>query len=166
MHRTKRNFHAEITPRKNIGKSGGSVKIKTRCWLRIIYELLPVERIFHAKQKIKLPAEGDRAKAYWERFSRIRKKKAIPIERAFHKKIRLDSREGRGLHIFYHREGFRKCFIPREHFCRKGKRETFTKKIKCKELNRNRLSINLTGRLRTFGWFVGNGLDRSVQHYR
>ena len=26
-----------------------------------------------------------------------------------------------------------------------------------------RLSINLTGRLRTFGGFVGNGLDRSVQ---
>ena len=26
-----------------------------------------------------------------------------------------------------------------------------------------RLSINLMGILRTFGWFVGNGLDRSVQ---
>ena len=29
-----------------------------------------------------------------------------------------------------------------------------------------RLSINLTGRLRTFGRFVGNGLDRSVQYSR
>ena len=53
-----------FTPRKNIGKSGGSVKIKTRCWLRVIFELPSIERIFHAKQKIKLPAEGDRAKAY------------------------------------------------------------------------------------------------------
>ena len=29
-----------------------------------------------------------------------------------------------------------------------------------------RLSINPTGWLRTFGWFVGNGLDRSVQSCR
>mgnify|MGYP004487836035 FL=1 len=35
---------------------------KTRCWRRMTYELLPVERIFHAKQKIKVLAEGDRAK--------------------------------------------------------------------------------------------------------
>ena len=42
-----------FTLRKNIGESGGSVKIKTRRML-MIYELLPIERIFHAKQKIKL----------------------------------------------------------------------------------------------------------------
>ena len=47
-----------------MGESGGTVRGKTRCWLRMIYELLPIERIFHAKQKIKLPAQGDRAKAY------------------------------------------------------------------------------------------------------
>ena len=53
-----------FTPRKNIGESDGSVKIKTRRLLLMIYELPPIERIIHAKQKIKLPAEGDRAKAY------------------------------------------------------------------------------------------------------
>ena len=53
-----------FTPRKNIGESDGSVKIKTRRLLRMIYELPPIERIIHAKQKIKLLAEGDRAKTY------------------------------------------------------------------------------------------------------
>ena len=53
-----------FTLRKNMGESGGTVRGKTRCWLRMIYELLPIERIFHAKKKIKLPAEGDSAKAY------------------------------------------------------------------------------------------------------
>ena len=53
-----------FTPRKNIGDSGGTVRGKTRCWLRMILELLPIERIFHAKQKIKLLAEGDGTKAY------------------------------------------------------------------------------------------------------
>lgn len=47
-----------------MGESDGTVRGKTHCWLRMIFELLPIERIFHAKQKIKLPAEGDRAKAY------------------------------------------------------------------------------------------------------
>ena len=43
--------HREIfTQRKNIGDSGGTVRGKTCCWLRMTYELLPVERIFHAKQ--------------------------------------------------------------------------------------------------------------------
>lgn len=40
-----------FTQRKNIGDSGGTVRGKTYCWLRMTYELLPVERIFHAKQK-------------------------------------------------------------------------------------------------------------------
>ena len=35
---------------------------KVCCWLRMTYELLPVERIFHAKQKIKVLAKDDRAK--------------------------------------------------------------------------------------------------------
>lgn len=35
---------------------------KTRYWRRMTYELLPVERIFHAKQKIKVLAKDDRAK--------------------------------------------------------------------------------------------------------
>lgn len=47
-----------------MGESDGSVKIKTRRLLLMIYELLPIERIFHAKQKIKLLAEGDGTKAY------------------------------------------------------------------------------------------------------
>lgn len=47
-----------------MGESDGSVKIKTRRMLRMTEELLPIERIFHAKKKIKLPAEGNRAKTY------------------------------------------------------------------------------------------------------
>ena len=53
-----------FTLRKNMGESDGSVRGKTRCWLRMTEELLPIERIFHAKKKIKLPAEGDSAKTY------------------------------------------------------------------------------------------------------
>ena len=53
-----------FTMRKNMSESDGAVRGKTRCWLRMIYELLHIERILHAKQKIKLPAEGDRAKTY------------------------------------------------------------------------------------------------------
>ena len=47
-----------------MGESDGTVRGKTRCWLRMTEELLPIERIFHAKQKIELLAEGDRAKTY------------------------------------------------------------------------------------------------------
>lgn len=47
-----------------MSESDGAVRGKTRCWLRMIYELFPIERIFHAKQKIKLLAEGDSTKAY------------------------------------------------------------------------------------------------------
>lgn len=47
-----------------MGESDGTVRGKTRCWLQMIYELLPIERIFHTKKKIKLLAEGDSAKTY------------------------------------------------------------------------------------------------------
>ena len=47
-----------------MGESDGTVRGKTRCCLRMIFELLHIERIFHAKQKIELLAEGDRAKTY------------------------------------------------------------------------------------------------------
>ena len=43
-----------FTPRKNMGESDGSVRGKTRCWQRMIFELPPIERIFHAKKENKI----------------------------------------------------------------------------------------------------------------
>ena len=46
--------------------------------------ILLIERIFHEKKKIKVLAEGDRAKLI-ERDFHAQKKITVQIERAFHK---------------------------------------------------------------------------------